>query len=58
MSRWSRDEIEEAFARYQEVARRAGRSGGWRERADQFTEDATYAGDQLQPLVAPQSEHT
>ena len=42
MSRWSRDEIEEAFARYQEVARRAGTSGDWREWADQFTEDATY----------------
>ncbi|WP_420626709.1 nuclear transport factor 2 family protein [Candidatus Poriferisodalis sp.] len=42
MSRWSRAEIEEAFARYQELGRRAAASGEWREWADQFTPDATY----------------
>ena len=42
MSRWSRAEIEEAFDRYQEVARNAGTTGDWREWANLFTEDATY----------------
>ena len=42
MSQWSRDEIDEAFAHYREVARRAGTSGDWREWANLFTEDATY----------------
>lgn len=42
MSSWDREEIEEAFARYQEVAARAGASGDWNQWADLFTEDATY----------------
>ena len=42
MGRWSREELEEAFDEYQAKALRAGRSGDWREWADQFTEDATY----------------
>ena len=42
MSRWSRAEIEEAFARYQATALRAGTTGDWREWANLFTEDATY----------------
>lgn len=42
MSRWSREELEEAFAQYQHAALRAGRSGDWSAWADQFTEDATY----------------
>jgi hypothetical protein len=40
--RWSRDEIEEAFAAYQAVAAEAGRSGDWNPWADLFTDDATY----------------
>jgi hypothetical protein len=40
--RWSRAEIEEAFAVYQRKAADAGRSGDWREWTDQFTDDAVY----------------
>ncbi|MCH7789172.1 MAG: nuclear transport factor 2 family protein [Acidobacteria bacterium] len=42
MGRWSRDELEEAFANYQRVALQAGTSGDWNDWADMFTEDATY----------------
>ncbi len=35
------DEIEQAFATYQEAAAEAGRTGDWRPWADLFTEDAT-----------------
>ncbi|RMH67551.1 MAG: nuclear transport factor 2 family protein [Actinomyces sp.] len=42
MGRWTRQELEDAFAHYREVARRAGTSGDWNEWADLFTEDATY----------------
>lgn len=42
MGRFSRQEIEEAFARYQEVAARAGATHRWDEWAEMFTEDATY----------------
>jgi len=42
MGRWTRDEIEEAFANYQAVALEAGTSGDWNAWADQFTLDATY----------------
>ena len=42
MGRWSRAEIEEAFAQYQKTALEAGTSGDWNAWADQFTEDATY----------------
>ena len=42
MGRWSRDELEEAFANYQAVALAAGTSGDWNPWADLFTEDATY----------------
>ena len=42
MSRWSRSELEEAFAHYQAVALEAGTSGDWNAWADLFTEDATY----------------
>lgn len=42
MGGWSRSEIEEAFAHYREVARRAAASGEWREWANLFSEDATY----------------
>ena len=42
MGRWSRDELEEAFAHYQRVALAAGTTGDWNPWADLFTEDATY----------------
>ena len=42
MGRFSRDEIEQAFGRFQEVAAEAGRTGDWNPWADQFTTDATY----------------
>ncbi len=42
MGRWSRDEIEEAFERYQRAALVAGTTGDWNGWADLFTEDATY----------------
>ncbi|MFT5201339.1 MAG: hypothetical protein ACI9C1_000714 [Candidatus Aldehydirespiratoraceae bacterium] len=42
MGRWSREELEEEFDKYQGRAFRAATSHDWREWADQFTEDATY----------------
>jgi hypothetical protein len=42
MGTWSRDELESAFQRYQEVAAVAGRTGDWKAWADRFTEDAVY----------------
>lgn len=42
MARWTRAELEEAFAAYQRTALRAGTTGDWNPWADQFTEDATY----------------
>jgi hypothetical protein len=42
MGRWSRQELEDAFQHYQDVARAAGTSGDWGPFADVFTEDATY----------------
>ena len=42
MGTWSRDELESAFQRYQELAGVAGRTGDWKAWADQFTEDAVY----------------
>lgn len=42
MARFSRDEIEEAFATYRRTALEAGTSGDWNRWADLFTEDATY----------------
>ncbi len=42
MGRWSREELEDAFDRYQEVALAAAKSGDWRPWADLFTEDCTY----------------
>jgi ketosteroid isomerase-like protein len=42
MGTWSRDELESAFQRYQELAAEAGRTGDWKAWADQFTEDAVY----------------
>ncbi len=42
MGRFSRQEIEEAFAKFQQTALEAGTSGDWNPWADLFTEDATY----------------
>lgn len=42
MGRWAREEIEQAFDKYQAAALKAGQTGDWRDWANCFTEDATY----------------
>ncbi|MGI9293964.1 MAG: nuclear transport factor 2 family protein [Pseudomonadales bacterium] len=42
MGRWTRQEIEETFDRYQAAALKGAQTGDWRDWADCFTEDATY----------------
>jgi uncharacterized protein (TIGR02246 family) len=42
MSRFTREEIENAFQEFQRVGLEAGTSGNWDPWADLFTEDATY----------------
>jgi hypothetical protein len=42
MGTWSRDELESAFERYQELAADAGRTGNWKTWAELFTDDAVY----------------
>jgi hypothetical protein len=42
VGRWTREELEEAFAHHQSVVRRASATRDWNLFADQFTEDATY----------------
>lgn len=42
MSKFSRSELEAAFAHYQAQVHQAGESGDWNLFADLFTEDATY----------------
>jgi hypothetical protein len=42
MGAWSREELERAFARYQEAAATGGRTGDWRPWSECFTEDCTY----------------
>ena len=42
MGRFTRQEMEDAFAEYQRVAREAAKAGKWDAWADLFTEDATY----------------
>ncbi len=42
MARFSRDEIEQAFKRYQVQGREAARSGDWARWGEMFTEDVTY----------------
>src|ERR1700712_2781429 len=42
MGRWTRAELEDAFANFQKVALHAGTTGDWAAWADLFAEDATY----------------
>ena len=43
MGRWSRQELEDAFERYQQTTKRiCEETGDWNDFADLFTEDATY----------------
>jgi hypothetical protein len=42
MGRWTRQELEDAFARYRQVALESGESGDWNPWAELFTPDATY----------------
>lgn len=42
MGRWSREELESAFDRFQEAALKGGQDGDWRDWANMFTDDATY----------------
>jgi hypothetical protein len=42
MPRWNREEIEEAFDKFQAAALKGGKTGNWRDWANCFTEDATY----------------
>jgi hypothetical protein len=41
-ARWSRSELEGAFADYEAAAERAASTGDWNPWADKFTEDAEY----------------
>jgi hypothetical protein len=42
MGRWTRAELEDAFAAYRRVALESGESGDWNAWAELFTPDATY----------------
>jgi hypothetical protein len=42
MGRWSRQELEDAFARHEQVVVEIGQSWDWSRFADEFTEDAVY----------------
>ncbi len=42
MGRWPKQEIEDAFDRYQAAALKGAQQADWRDWADMFTEDATY----------------
>lgn len=42
MGRWAREELEQAFDRYQAAALKGAQEGDWRDWADLFTLDATY----------------
>ena len=43
MGKWSREELEEAWHRYQEAVVEVGKTWDWSSYADVFTEDATYS---------------
>lgn len=42
MGRWTRDELEQAFDKFQAACLKGGKTGDFREWADCFTEDVTY----------------
>jgi ketosteroid isomerase-like protein len=42
MGKWSREELEAAFERYEKRVVEIGKTWDWSSYADQFTEDATY----------------
>ncbi len=42
MARWTREEIEETFDKFQAAALKGGQTGNWRDWANCFTRDATY----------------
>ena len=42
MGQWSREELEEAFARYEQAVVEIAKTWDWSSYADHFTEDATY----------------
>jgi hypothetical protein len=42
MGRWSREELEHAFAQHEQVVVEVGQSWDWSRFADEFTEDAVY----------------
>jgi hypothetical protein len=42
MSRWTREEIEEALDKFRAAAFKGGQTGNWRDWANCFTADATY----------------
>jgi hypothetical protein len=42
MGQWSREELEEAWRRYQEAVVQVGKTWDWSSYADHFTEDAKY----------------
>ena len=47
MGRWSKEEIEGAFKRYQVQGRDAARSGDWHRWGEMFTEDVTYVEQEV-----------
>jgi hypothetical protein len=42
MGRWSREELEQAFDRYQVTAHKGASTGDWQDWVECFTPDATY----------------
>ena len=55
-SKWSREELEEAWARYQDVVVEVGKTWDWSSYADHFTEDATYVEHALGNMEGRESD--
>ena len=55
-SKWSREELEEAWARYQDVVVEVGKTWDWSSYADVFTEDATYCRARVGRHVRPRGD--